>query len=149
MSDLVRQLRKEGSDAMRKHLSMGMWSLCEQAADEIDRLRARAEAAEAALTRALDRAPKDASVLGEPMMAAVAHASRVKSLEAERDEALSELDRRAVLRDEAMIRAGINILLEKIAEKFEGWPTYDVWRSDAAMVVRGFKHQANAEQDKP
>lgn len=38
------------------------------------------------------------------------------------------------------IRWAVNVLLEKIAEKFEGWETMDIWRSDAAMVVRGFKH---------
>jgi hypothetical protein len=38
------------------------------------------------------------------------------------------------------VRWAVNVLLEKIAEKFEGWETFDIWRSDAAMVVRGFKH---------
>lgn len=38
------------------------------------------------------------------------------------------------------VRWAVNVLLEKIAEKFEGWDTHDIWRSDAAMVVRGFKH---------
>jgi hypothetical protein len=42
--------------------------------------------------------------------------------------------------NESDIRFGINVLLEKIAEKFEGWETHDIWRSDAAMVARGFKH---------
>ncbi len=48
------------------------------------------------------------------------------------------------------IRWGINVLLEKIAEKFEGWDTYDIWRSDAAMVVRSFKNDATPpEQWRP
>lgn len=42
------------------------------------------------------------------------------------------------------IRWAINVLLEKIAEKFEEWETMDIWRSDAAMVVRSFKNTAVA-----
>ncbi len=38
------------------------------------------------------------------------------------------------------VRWAVNVLLEKIAEKFEGWDTMDIWRSDAAMIVRGFKN---------
>lgn len=38
------------------------------------------------------------------------------------------------------IRWAVNVLLEKIAAKFEGWDTMDLWRSDAAATVRGFKH---------
>lgn len=40
----------------------------------------------------------------------------------------------------------INVLLEKIAEKFEGWETLDLWRSDAAATVRGFKRKAQEEK---
>lgn len=39
-SDIVERLRAEGADAMSKHLSMGMWKLCDEAAAEITRLRA-------------------------------------------------------------------------------------------------------------
>lgn len=35
---LVYRLRREGENAMRQHLSMGMHKLCAEAADEIDRL---------------------------------------------------------------------------------------------------------------
>ena len=40
---------------------------------------------------------------------------------------------------QAEVRAGINILLETIAAKFDGWATWDVWRSEAASLVRSFK----------
>lgn len=40
------------------------------------------------------------------------------------------------------IRWAVNVILEKIAEKFDGWETLDIWKSDAAMVVRGFKHSS-------
>lgn len=46
-------------------------------------------------------------------------------------------------------RWATNVLLEKIAEKFEGWATWDIWRSDAAMVVRGFKNDATARSQIP
>lgn len=42
--------------------------------------------------------------------------------------------------DQSDMRAGINIVLETIALKFDGWDTYDVWRSEAASLVRSFKH---------
>lgn len=35
---LVQILRSQGEDALSKHYSLGMWSICVQAADEIDRL---------------------------------------------------------------------------------------------------------------
>lgn len=35
---LIERLRAEGEDAMRKHLSLGMWKLCAEAANEIERL---------------------------------------------------------------------------------------------------------------
>lgn len=38
------------------------------------------------------------------------------------------------------VRWAVNVLLEKIAEKFEGWDTFDLFRSEAAATVRGFKH---------
>jgi hypothetical protein len=41
MTDILERLRAEGEDAMRKHLSMGMWKLCAEAAAEIERLRAQ------------------------------------------------------------------------------------------------------------
>lgn len=37
--DIVTRLRREGENAMRKHLSMGMWQLCAEAADVIEGLR--------------------------------------------------------------------------------------------------------------
>lgn len=37
---LVYRLRREGTDAMTKHYSLGMWQICAEAADEIERLRA-------------------------------------------------------------------------------------------------------------
>lgn len=40
------------------------------------------------------------------------------------------------------VRWAVSYLLEKIARKFDGWETHDIWRSDAALVVRGFKHDA-------
>ena len=36
--ELVKVLRAQGQDAFSKHYSLGMWSICVQAADEIDRL---------------------------------------------------------------------------------------------------------------
>lgn len=39
VSNLIERLRGEGADAMRKHLSLGMWALCSEAADEIERLQ--------------------------------------------------------------------------------------------------------------
>ena len=42
----------------------------------------------------------------------------------------------------ADIRWAVNVLLEKIAEKFEANETLDIWKSDAAALVRGFKHDA-------
>ena len=41
---------------------------------------------------------------------------------------------------EADIRWAVNVLLEQIAAKFETWDTSDIWRSEAASTVRGFKH---------
>lgn len=43
--------------------------------------------------------------------------------------------------DETDIRWAVNVLLEKIAAKFEANETMDIWRSDAAALVRSFKHQ--------
>ena len=40
MTDIVERLRSEGSDALAKHYSLGMYQLCSDAADEIERLRA-------------------------------------------------------------------------------------------------------------
>jgi hypothetical protein len=45
------------------------------------------------------------------------------------------------------IRWGVNVLLEKIAKNLESWETMDIWRSDAAMVVRGFKHQTGVAEN--
>lgn len=38
------------------------------------------------------------------------------------------------------IRWAVNVLLEKIAERFDKWDTADVWRDEAAATVRSFKH---------
>lgn len=38
------------------------------------------------------------------------------------------------------IRWAINVLLEKIAAKFDDWDTHDIWKSEAASTVRSFKH---------
>jgi hypothetical protein len=40
---------------------------------------------------------------------------------------------------ETDVRWAVNVLLETIAAKFEAWDTLDLWRSDAAATVRGFK----------
>lgn len=37
-------------------------------------------------------------------------------------------------------RWAVNVLLETIAAKFEANDTWDIWRSDAATLVRSFKH---------
>lgn len=42
--ELVKILRSQGEDAFAKHCSLGMWSICVKAADEIDRLRGLLEA---------------------------------------------------------------------------------------------------------
>lgn len=51
--------------------------------------------------------------------------------------------------ESADIRWAVNVLLENIAVKFEGWDTYDIWRSDAANLVREFKHDLSNAPDKP
>lgn len=43
------------------------------------------------------------------------------------------------------IRWAINVLLEKIAAKFEANDTWDIWKSDAASLVRSFKHALPAQ----
>lgn len=42
------------------------------------------------------------------------------------------------------VRWAVNVLLEKIATKFEANETMDIWRSDAASTVRSFKHDLAA-----
>jgi hypothetical protein len=44
-ADIVARLQREGQDAFTKHYSLGMWKLCEEAADEILKLRATITAA--------------------------------------------------------------------------------------------------------
>lgn len=39
MNDIVERLRDQGKDAFMRHYSLGMFKLCTEAADEIDRLR--------------------------------------------------------------------------------------------------------------
>ena len=41
--DLVARLRAQGTDAFAKHYSLGMFKLCTEAADEIERLRSDIE----------------------------------------------------------------------------------------------------------
>jgi hypothetical protein len=43
--DIVERLQREGKDAFTKQYSLGMWKLCEEAANEILRLRAALKAA--------------------------------------------------------------------------------------------------------
>lgn len=40
MTDIVKRLRDQGKDAFAKHYSLGMFQLCSDAVDEIERLRA-------------------------------------------------------------------------------------------------------------
>ena len=42
------------------------------------------------------------------------------------------------------IQWAVNVLLEKIAAKFEANDTWDIWKSDAAALVRSFKHDLTA-----
>lgn len=46
-----------------------------------------------------------------------------------------------LISDETDIRWAVNVLLEKIAAEFEANETLDIWRSDAAALVRKYKHQ--------
>jgi len=39
MTDIVERLRDQGKDAFAKHYSLGMFKLCADGADEIERLR--------------------------------------------------------------------------------------------------------------
>jgi hypothetical protein len=39
MSDIVERLREQGKDAFARQYSLGMFKLCTEAADEIERLR--------------------------------------------------------------------------------------------------------------
>lgn len=52
MADIVERLRNEGRDAMAKHLSLGMHTLCSEAADEIERLRDELDKTFACMTEA-------------------------------------------------------------------------------------------------
>lgn len=61
--------------------------------------------------------------------------------EYERDLIVSAL-RSTTVSDE---RWAVNVLLEQIAKKFDEWKTWDVWRSDAATLVRGFKHKLESD----
>ncbi len=47
------------------------------------------------------------------------------------------------------IRWAVNVLLEKIAAKFEANDTMDIWRSDAAATVRSFKHDLSSDAAQP
>src|SRR4051812_10055661 len=62
--------------------------------------------------------------------------------------ALAENERLTAERD-ALLGDGrwaVNVLLETIAAKFEALDTWDIWRSDAASLVRGFKHPLGANE---
>ena len=52
--DLVKILRGQGKDAFAKHYSLGMYKICVDAADEIERLRAKLDRARKALEQAQD-----------------------------------------------------------------------------------------------
>ena len=52
MSDIVERLRDQGRDAFARHYSLGMFKLCDEAAAEIERLRAQLAAPADALERA-------------------------------------------------------------------------------------------------
>lgn len=49
--DLVARLRREGESAFHKHYSLGMWKLCAEAADEIDRLNRKLDQADRIVDR--------------------------------------------------------------------------------------------------
>jgi hypothetical protein len=60
-------------------------------------------------------------------------------------EAADEIDRLqniSVMQRTEDVRWAVNVLLEKIAVRFEETDTWDVWKSDAAALVRSFKHKA-------
>lgn len=68
------------------------------------------------------------------------HRVETQRLELHRlDNSLTEAraERDALMQDG---RWAINVLLETIAKKFEAYDTWDIWRSDAASLVRSFKH---------
>lgn len=46
MTDIVKRLRDQGRDAFAKQYSLGMWQLCADAADEIERLLLAAKPAD-------------------------------------------------------------------------------------------------------
>lgn len=49
-----------------------------------------------------------------------------------------------------MTNEEVNALLENIAAKFEAHETWDLWRSDAAALVRSFKRDmADPVHDRP
>jgi hypothetical protein len=52
MSDIVERLRDQGKDAFAKHYSLGMFKLCDEAAQEIERLRAELKRANYEVSRA-------------------------------------------------------------------------------------------------
>lgn len=52
MTDIIERLRREGTDAFHKRYSLGMWKLCMEAANEIERLQAEFEIQRAALHNA-------------------------------------------------------------------------------------------------
>jgi len=55
----------------------------------------------------------------------------------------------AVGGEDADVRWAVNVLLEKIAEKFEGWDTFDLFRPEAAAIVRSFKYDIAAPPASP
>lgn len=52
MNDICDRLRQEGADALRQHYSLGMWKLCQEAADEIHYWRSLVERAAPIITAA-------------------------------------------------------------------------------------------------
>lgn len=60
---------------------------------------------------------------------------------ADHEDEIQNAGNEPIIPDETDIRWAVNVLLEKIAEKFEAWETMDLWRSEAAATVRSFKHE--------
>jgi DNA-binding MarR family transcriptional regulator len=84
-----------------------------------------------ALADRLDAVPGYLNPGGEPIV-------YLSVTESQRDKITSAL--REVSAEVTDIRWAVNVLLESIAAKFEANPTFDLWRSDAASLVRSFKH---------
>ena len=60
-----------------------------------------------------------------------------------------ELPIERLARTEIVTRWAVNVLLEQIACKFEANDTWDVLKSDAAALVRSFKHDLASQAGPP